>query len=222
MLCTKCKIDKPSTEYATYWHSTQQATRVRKVCSSCFYQQKKEYRLRKRMEVNPEMLFINNPDYKKCTRCESWKHIDGFSTYTKVTNYARCKECRTEIEKEEAREKIIKNGGSLRVKVFPNEYTDEYQRKNTFELMRELGYLYNEENGIWYKEPWKTKDGEFPLLPKTDKRIYKYQSKISNKVREQVLDLRSNNISIRKIASKLNISETSVWKICQNTLNSEI
>jgi transposase-like protein len=78
-----------------------------------------------------------------------------------------------------------------------------------------LGYLYNEENGIWYKEPWKTKDGKFPLI--TKKRKYK-NTKIPKEIKEKIIEYRNQNYSIGKISERLNVSETSVWKICQNIL----
>ena len=79
-----------------------------------------------------------------------------------------------------------------------------------------LGYLFNEENGIWYKEPWKTSNGEFPLV-KTG-RPKQVKTNIPKVIKEKIIEYRRLKYSIGKIAAIVNVSETSVWKICQNTL----
>ena len=216
-VCTKCKIDKPPTDFYSYWHSTQQTTRTRKVCLDCSNQQKKEYRLKKKMlaqlTINPDLIYENNPNYKKCGGCSTWKTQEQYYQY-KNKPFAKCIECEREQSRKEARERLEDNGGSLRLKVHPNEYQDEYQRKNVFELMTLFGYLFNEEKGIWYKEPWKTKDGEFPLIKTPTKKLVK--TNIPKEVKEKIVEYRKLNYSIGKISAIVNVSETSVWKICQN------
>lgn len=44
MICSKCKIDKPIELYQTYYHSTQQKYRTRRVCNSCFNEQRRKYK----------------------------------------------------------------------------------------------------------------------------------------------------------------------------------
>lgn len=216
--CTKCFIDKPPTEFSSYWHSTQKVTRTRKVCNSCYNEQKKQYRLKKKMiaqiTIDPEILYKDNPNYRKCKVCATWKPSEQFYNFRSKV-WRKCSECERAEYKKDSLEKLVENGGSLKVKPNPNEYNDEYQRANTFELMTLLGYLYNEENGIWYKEPWKTKDGEFPLVKKTRKCK---NTKIPKEIKERIIEYRNQNYSIGKISARLNVSETSVWKICQNIL----
>jgi len=43
-VCSKCNIDQPLDQYYTYWHSTQQSYRIRKVCRNCFNEQQKKYK----------------------------------------------------------------------------------------------------------------------------------------------------------------------------------
>jgi len=216
-ICTKCFIDKPSTDFYSYWHSTQQATRTRKICLDCVNKQKKEYRLKKKMlaqiTINPDIIYEDNPNYKKCNTCSIWKTLDQYYQY-KHKHWSKCIECEREQSRKEAQERLEENGGSLRIKINPNEYIDEYQRKNVFELMTLLGYLFNEEKGIWYKEPWKTKDGEFPLLKTPSRKLVK--TNIPKEVKLKIVEYRLKNYSIGKISAVLNVSETSVWKICQN------
>ena len=215
--CTKCHIDKPPIKFYTYWHSTQQKTRTRKICMDCTNEQKKEYRLNKKMlaqlTINPDLIYQNNPNYKKCTNCITWKTLDQYYQY-KNKAFTKCMECERQQSRKEAKERLEENGGSLRIKVNPNEYVDEYQRKNVFELMTLLGYLFNEENGIWYKEPWKTKDGKFPLIKPPTRKIVK--TNIPKEVKKKIIEYRLKNYTIGKISAVLNVSETSVWKICQN------
>lgn len=217
--CTKCKIDKLPTEFQTYWHSTQNKERTRKICKSCFNEQKKIYRLNKKMleqiPVDPELMYRDNPNYKKCTSCSTWKTIDQYYKY-KAKTFSKCIDCEREQSRREALEKLEDNGGSMRVKTQPNQYQDEYQRANTFELMTLFGYLFNEEKGIWYKEPWKTKDGEFPLIKKPSKNLVR--TNIPREVKAKIIEYRLKNYTISKISARLNVSETSVWKICQTIL----
>ena len=183
----------------------------------CTNEQKKEYRLNKKMlaqlTINPDLIYQNNPNYKKCTNCITWKTLDQYYQY-KNKAFTKCMECEREQSRKEAKERLEENGGSLRIKVNPNEYVDEYQRKNVFELMTLLGYLFNEENGIWYKEPWKTKDGKFPLIKPPTRKIVK--TNIPKEVKKKIIEYRLKNYTIGKISAVLNVSETSVWKICQS------
>ena len=206
----------PSTNFYSYWHSTQQMTRTRKICLDCTSLQKKEYRLKKKMlaelTINGDLFYKDNPNYKKCGTCTTWKPVEEYYKYKNKT-FKKCIECEREESRKEAILKLEENGGSLRVKTNPNEYQDEYQRSNTFQLMELMGWEFNKENGIWFKEPVKTSTGEWPLF-KPRKRLVK--TNIPKYVKELVIEYRNQNMSIGKISAKLNVSETSVWKICQN------
>ena len=42
--CNKCNVEKPLSNFYTYWHSTQQKHRTRKICNFCMNKQKQEYK----------------------------------------------------------------------------------------------------------------------------------------------------------------------------------
>jgi len=214
-MCTKCFIDKPSTEYQSYWHSTQQTTRTRKVCNSCYNEQKKQYRLNKKMlaklTIDPDILYKDNPNYRKCNSCNEWKPKDYYYKY-KSKMFAKCIDCERIVRRKVAEDKKIEQGGSIRIKNHPNQYVDEYQRDSVFKIMLAIGYQFNEEKGIWFKEPWKTRDGEFPLL-KSNKKV---KTIICEDVKERIIELKKTNKTIAEISDNFNLSYTSVWKICRN------
>ena len=41
----------------------------------------------------------------------------------------------------------------------PNTYENEEQRQDVFLFLQAMGWLFNEENKNWYKEPLKDKNG---------------------------------------------------------------
>ena len=43
-ICSKCNIEKEADQYQTYFHSTQNKLRTRRICNSCFKEQKSIYR----------------------------------------------------------------------------------------------------------------------------------------------------------------------------------
>jgi hypothetical protein len=112
----------------------------------------------------PELIvedFSNNPDYKFCVGCNTWKpKTEYFVAKNKsrntITLFKRCKWCHNTNNREKAKqywEDRRKNyGGSEHIYTKPNTYVDEYQKEQTFWLMQLLGWTYNEIEGIWTKE----------------------------------------------------------------------
>lgn len=50
-----------------------------------------------------------------------------------------------------------------RVRAYPGQYTNDWQRENTANILMAMGWKHNEENNIWYKLPMKNKFGEWPI-----------------------------------------------------------
>ena len=122
-ICSKCKIEKESNEYYTYYHSKYDKHFTRRVCTKCYnkqvleYQKKKnEYKLNLKDERNKliELLteqnkvqpvvqelivedFSTNPDYKKCTTCAEYKLLSEYYQNKQSGYYhTRCKVCHNE------------------------------------------------------------------------------------------------------------------------------
>jgi uncharacterized protein (DUF433 family) len=60
-ICTKCNIDKEVDQYATYFHSTQNKVRTRRICKSCFNHQKSIYResIKKEKIIEPTPVSVS-------------------------------------------------------------------------------------------------------------------------------------------------------------------
>jgi len=204
MRCNVCNEEKEIKQFQTYWHSTQQKMRTRKQCTECYYNN----RLKRK---NPDKYYENNPNYHKCNTCHDWKEKKQFYTTNDEIYSNRCRTCTKELDRRKRREHLEQSCGSDLVPMKPNKYTDEYQKECTFNLMTTLGYTFNEEFGIWTKEPYKTiKDGKayFPEIYKT-RRV---GIKITQPMIEQMLELRKLGWGYKRIADKIGISDTSVFK----------
>ena len=206
--------------------------RTRKICKSCFNEQKRLYResIKSKKIIQPvedmtpiepilppPIDYSNNPDYKCCKECKEFKTHDSFHFFNKERGktFNTCKDCERKIDQLYYQQVKEENGGSKMVGAKPNSYFDEYQRKNTFELMTLLGYLYNEEFGIWTKEGVKSiKDGKphFHFLRFTKKRNGN-TGKITQLQKEKILEYRNKGFSMGQISRKTGISDSSVCKI---------
>jgi hypothetical protein len=121
-------------------------------------------------------------------------------------------------------EEIEKNGGSLSHYEQPNKWVDDYQRDATHNILKALGWSFNEKNAIWWKDGIKTEDGVFINIKyksKLNKINRKYlfgeypESIRSEKQKElfgSIIDLRTKGMSLKKIAVELGISESTVHK----------
>lgn len=166
--CSKCDLEKEDNKFYTYYHSTQRKNRTRKICNECIAKQKAEYKKNMDKEfIVPKIPKVEIPikfkpeiDHQFCQDCEQWLHNSLFYPRLKI----RCRECECIRDSIERAEKRAENGGSAKVRNNPNTYVDIYQKQQTFDFMKAVGYTFNEEKGIWYKLPWKDQDGNFPLL----------------------------------------------------------
>ena len=196
MICTKCFVDKPVEEYETYFHRPQNKQRTRRYCKSCFRKQKRKYKESIRMkkiiqpvvleleieEVNP---FSTDPNYKQCRTCQEYKHkMEDYYYHgeSKKTTYLDCKKCLNKKEFNKRKilreEELESSGGSERIHLNVGVWEDEYQKKQTYMIMKVLGYTYNEECGHFLKPGVKELiDGEL-VFKKLKKRKYTSVHKI--------------------------------------------
>ena len=114
---------------------------------------------------------------KVCTKCRKEKDIEEFNEYwhsTFAKHYRRgyCRDCESEAKKKykDGVRALLLNktdfwGGTTDdYYATPNEYVDEDQRMSVFRVMKLMGWKFNRRKGIWYKEPFKLKDGTFPSI----------------------------------------------------------
>lgn len=231
-LCSKCKIDKQDADFATYYHSTQKKERTRKVCNSCFKEQKRLYRdsikkqkitqpevLKEEMEVQqvifpiPEPTIIVKPrdGYKICRLCCAEKPSELF-----YKTQGHCKECESARERKRKLDIKIENGGSLKVGTYPNSYFDEYQKENTFNLMERMGWTFNEENNIWWKDGIKDKNGVFIKITSL------YKKRVNKYTLEEMLELkqmRDSGMTFQQIQKEKRLAPGTLIKILNRLEN---
>ena len=204
MKCNVCNKDKELNQFQTYWHSTQQKMRTRKQCTECYYNNRL-------IRKDPEKYYSNNPKYHKCNTCKDWKEKKCFySTNGEIYNN-RCKICTRELEQRKRQEYLEQSCGSDKILTKPNKYSDEYQKACTHQLMKALGYTFDEPTGIWVKHGVKEIVNGKPFFPNVGK-SRKIGSKITTKMVEQMLELYKSGWGYQRISQKLGCSDTSVFK----------
>lgn len=220
-ICTKCGIDKPIDQYQTYWHSTQQTTRTRRYCNSCLREQRKKWKESIKMdnktqpvvpELQPEPIidYSTNPDYKKCRYCLEWKHKDEYYQKNNKIIFGSCKECECKRAKEKRDKEVMEKGGSYFVFSEPNKYADDLQRQGTFKIMKVLGYLFDEETGIWTKPGWKEiRDGQ-PHFPNVT--FKKGKKRLTKEDKENIKRLYEKGYSVDDISIEMKLSDTTVYR----------
>lgn len=160
MICNVCNIDKPEKEYQQYWHSTQQKFHTRKECNTCFYGKRKA----KKMGI--EFVPVQPVRMIRCTGCKKEKPETEYNFNSIARNVTRCNLCREKsarynTDKQDREQEILDTLGGLEYCRYPNEYKNEIQKKAVFDIMLSMGWKFNEEGGIWFKEGIKTPQGVF-------------------------------------------------------------
>jgi len=226
MICNCCSIDKEEKYFQTYWHSSQNKFRTRKHCTECLYKKRKESKLN-RLSIPTEIVqpqvqesqpdpipdistdFFNEETYL-CKMCMEEKPIYDYYLHKGKLVELICRVCEVEKNRANRQEYLKENCGSEFVWSEVGKYADEYQKACTFNLMQQLGYLYDEETGIWTKEGWKEiKDGQphFPHI--THKRGRK---RLTQEDKDKIKRLYEKGYSVDDISIELRISDTSVYR----------
>lgn len=233
MICTKCKIEKEDKEFQTYWHSTQQKFRIRKECTFCHSTQHNERRRLKRLEsklievsIRPEIIqpvvlepqpdLSSDKNYQQCRTCQQFKSKTEYYSHRKSGRkcYLDCKLCINKKEVDRSRIDRIKeleeNGGSYYHRQKPGEWVDDYQKESTYNILKAIGWKLNEDNGIWWKQGIKTRDGVFINIKESKhKKLLTYNKAVK---------LRDEGRTYRQIGNQLNLSETTIHNWLSNKL----
>lgn len=222
MICNCCSIDKEEKYFQTYWHSSQNKFRTRKECTECLYKKRKESKLNRLSipteivqpvvpESQPEPINLN---LYECKICMEDKTLNEFYLSNGKPVELVCKICEVERNRKARQEYLKENCGSEFVWSDVGKYADEYQKECTFNLLKQLGYLYDEETGIWTKEGWKEiKDGQ-PHFPKiTYKRGRK---RITQQEKDKIKKLYAEGYSVDDISIQLRMSDTSVYRYAKD------
>lgn len=150
------------------------------------------------------------PTEKYCKFCGEYKPIEEFQAKKRSTI---CKDCLRE-ERREVQKKYVEETGGDRILLYPGQYTNEFQKTLTFEVLTSIGWSFNEENRTWYKLPIKLPDGTFPDIPESKRSVKRKPSKckLSPELIKQIRDLTSQGYTPKEIELMTGISDTSVYK----------
>lgn len=162
-VCNKCKINKEDKEYYTYYHSTQKKFRTRHICLDCTRLQSRIYK-----QSNKGKIPQPKPVYKECSECYENKTLDNFYLNAYKNPMKKCKVCYNYHYKKNMDEYNSQRGGSERVMVKPNTYTDKWQKEHVFSVMKAFDWIYDESTGIWNKPGFK-ENGVFIHMTPTEK-----------------------------------------------------
>lgn len=227
-------MEKPDDNYYTYYHSVQKKYRTRRICQDCVKSQKKRFRVKIKEDEPkleelpvieeiiqpdpPELIgeeFKDNPDYKFCKGCNTYLLIEGnFYTWGKLNRpQTLCKLCHNKKSRQRTREyfenKRINNGGSERIKNRPNTYQDIYQKEQTFWIMNLLGWTFDEELGVWWKEGIKDKFKQWDKIKRKEK-LKRPPRKIIDY--NKIIELKNRGFSNTEISEKLNYTCVTIRK----------
>lgn len=236
MICNKCFIDKPETEFFVETKKNGKQYR-KKYCNECFRQQAREWKKRNRnrlREINKNLIDlpikeeIYQPDpsksvseipagFKECYECKEILSITRFYKSVNGGLFKRCKTCHNKNAKQKQDEahkiKMRENGGSERVKTKPNEYMDVYQKAQTFWLMELIGWKYND-NGVWSKEGIKDKDKNWVNVKKKVKIEIPVEPKRKfNRFAEEMYELYKGGMIFKDIGVQFGCSKTTAMKV---------
>jgi hypothetical protein len=179
-ICTKCKVEQDDKEYYKYYHSRNKNFYTRWVCLTCTRKQARDYKSKIKKEkqileqVPQEEKIIQpvvqelQPGYKECSDCYEVKQLDNFYLNAYKNPMKKCKSCYNNNYKKNSDEYNKDRGGSERVMLKPNTYTDIWQKEHVFSVMNAFGWIFDEPTGIWNKPGFK-ENGVFIHITPTEK-----------------------------------------------------
>lgn len=184
-VCTKCNIDKPQDQY--YVEERWGKLYYKKYCLDCFRKQSRDWKARNKLkkqqmidipqqeeiiqpvvpELKPDVL--DDMEGKVCYDCGEWKPLSQFHKQTQKTKtytYRNCKPC---YSKKQNKGMLDRDPFTSLYRPKPNEYYNEYQKEKVFDVMKALGWIFDEATGVWNKPGLKENGIFLNVIP--DKKI---------------------------------------------------
>jgi len=153
---------------------------------------------------------MNTPETNYCKDCGCEQPIENFG----FRNGSPNRYCR---EHTNQRQKIYCEKRNT-----PNTYINTKEKNEVFEVLLAIGWKFNEENNIWWKDGIKDSNGKFhfEMETKIRKPIKKYKTRDNQRYRNiittetinQMIELRKLKKSYNEISELLNISPRKVIK----------
>jgi hypothetical protein len=186
------------------------------VCLTCTKEQCRNYK----RKVKEKKIEIPT---KFCTTCKKDIPLTGY--YDNYIHPASrpCISCVRKYHEQRKYEKIMSEGGTERVSQQPNTYLDEFQKAQTFLVLERLGYVFNEDTGIWSKEGVKDKFGTWLNIipqPKTKRRpngvVIKKKHGVYNYINDIIRQREEEGMTYDDLAYIYCCSHTTIRMIVNN------
>jgi hypothetical protein len=167
--------------------------------------------------------------FKVCKECKEWKLIDeDFYRHSKKWSNARCKECERKIETEKYYQEIEDNGGHDRCPTKVGVYADIYQQEQTESFLTLLGWKKSDE-GVWWKEGFKTQDGLWlkrnsqkkgytPRQERNDRGIIR-GLRVPEDIQLGIIDMYKQGSLQKDIIKRYSVCKQTIRKVVTNYLN---
>jgi hypothetical protein len=157
----------------------------------------------------------------QCSRCGEWKNDEEFDLYfnVKMNQDVRRLFCRgcdgnhgVSLERIYQHRNKINMDWSDTVPRYPNQYDTMGQKRVVANFLTSIGWKFNEENNVWYREPFKLSDGTFPDIHHKKKKCV-----ITDDLIKYVNQLADNKVSVDDIMQKSGMSRSTVYKYAPQT-----
>lgn len=163
----------------------------------------------------------SSEEYKVCCDCNVLHHKDAFYKSKYNVLFKCCKVCYAA----KYSNKVMENGGSTRVPITPDRYSDSFQKAQVFWLMELLGWTYvegvNGAAGVWWKKGIKNELKQWDKITETKKKGRPKPTRLAfstkfDKVYKQINEIvfkRSKGMSFVELAYIYDCSHTTMRSV---------
>jgi len=147
-----------------------------------------------------------------CKYCDETKPITEWYIHKNGAPYYKCRSCTRHDERKRRNKNIEDSCGSMFVPLNAGVFADEQQKECVHSILNSLGFRYNEDNKIWWKDGYRKEDGTFvklrPYKPKLNRK------KITMEVIKEIYRLYyEEGMKKVNIARELGVSDTYVCEL---------
>jgi hypothetical protein len=188
------------------------------VCLICTKEQVRNYK----RKVKQKPAVVKEEPKKYCPCCKKDIPISGYYDSCKEVQGRYCSSCIRKNQNQKYYDKVMSEGGSERVCQKPNTYADEYQKAQTFMVLQRLGWVFNEDTGIWSKEGVKDKFGTWlnitpqPKIKRRPNGVIVRKKHGVHKYINEIVEQRESGVSVFDLAYIYCCSHTTIRTIIYN------
>lgn len=160
---------------------------------------------------------------KRCSKCKVVKPIEEFYNNKRSKSDGKCADCK-ECSKNKSKKRYLNEyfEKDHRTLPNPNEYINKFEKELVFDILKALGWIFNEKNGIWYKPGgWKDKDGNWKF-PKRNKRCDEKEIEEKKKIEYITPRKIGNREKLKQQISKIDKTKPRTSTKVKNSFSDEI